>query len=425
MLEPVEDPLIKELARQSLTEKAELRKIQMNARKALSKKTSGQKGTFKFDDAHFIPKRPIRRPDGASLSEVYASKKQDLWGAIIKQQYLESEREKVEKREKKDQLNDAYGKALTKQLRDNEKLLAMDDGSSDKLMREVEELSNKNHNEQLRRTQAAKDRHKQFIEHALEDIETKRVKRLKDLDDEMFGSAMLIEKTKFLIQLDEEKKEAMKEKAKVENERLFAENLASIKKRQASKQADWDEVEKITRESNEAAVREDERRARELAHLVGRAADGPAHAVTRAITKQHEQNKQATEKHFLSITDSLSKQLKGSEDRDKDRREQLRGSGTISKSWDDMVHRLQAERNAERERGMEYGAAATRLDKEHWANEKVKKQKRLQAAAEYQKALDGQLSLLRNKSLTALKETMNQGERGMNMSLIRKYKIPQ
>lgn len=42
------------------------------------------------DDAnYFMPKIQKLRPDGASLTSVYESKKQDLWGQIIKAQVIE------------------------------------------------------------------------------------------------------------------------------------------------------------------------------------------------------------------------------------------------------------------------------------------------------------------------------------------------
>ena len=117
------------------------------------------------------------------------------------------------------------------------------------------------------------------------------------------------------------------------------------------------------------------------------------------------------------------RQLRLSEEADAKRRAQLRGSGEISQSWDDMVSRLAKEREDERVRGIQFGKHAVRMDKEHWENEKVKREKQLQAAATYQSDLDGQLSILRNKSLSSLKETMNEREKNMNLSLIRKYNI--
>lgn len=38
-----------------------------------------------------MPKVTIFRPDGASLLDIYESKKKDTWGKIVKAQYLEDE----------------------------------------------------------------------------------------------------------------------------------------------------------------------------------------------------------------------------------------------------------------------------------------------------------------------------------------------
>jgi len=43
------------------------------------------------DDNLFMPKVTIYRPDGASLLDIYESKKKDTWGKIIKAQYLDDE----------------------------------------------------------------------------------------------------------------------------------------------------------------------------------------------------------------------------------------------------------------------------------------------------------------------------------------------
>jgi hypothetical protein len=41
------------------------------------------------DDDIFLPKVRKLRPDGASLSAVYKSKKEDIWGKILQQQLRE------------------------------------------------------------------------------------------------------------------------------------------------------------------------------------------------------------------------------------------------------------------------------------------------------------------------------------------------
>ena len=56
-------------------------------------------------------------------------------------------------------------------MKDNERRKANADNGDSKMLREVEELSRKNHEVQLKRTQDARDRHKQFIKMTLNSIE--------------------------------------------------------------------------------------------------------------------------------------------------------------------------------------------------------------------------------------------------------------
>lgn len=80
-----------------------------------------QTGTFTITEEevsqnYFMPKRKILRPDGASLLDIYRSKKDDTWGKIIKAQYLEDELRKVERRKEKDRANEEYATLLKSQL---------------------------------------------------------------------------------------------------------------------------------------------------------------------------------------------------------------------------------------------------------------------------------------------------------------------
>lgn len=62
------------------------------------------------DANYFMPKVQKVRPDGASLTMVYDSKKQDLWGKIIKGQYEADEHDKIVKRKQKEEANDEYAR---------------------------------------------------------------------------------------------------------------------------------------------------------------------------------------------------------------------------------------------------------------------------------------------------------------------------
>lgn len=63
----------------------------------------------------FLPKVRKLRPDGASLSQVYESKREDVWGKILKEQILEEDRANMEKKIRKDLADANYGKALRQQ----------------------------------------------------------------------------------------------------------------------------------------------------------------------------------------------------------------------------------------------------------------------------------------------------------------------
>ncbi len=47
---------------------------------------------IEMTDNYFMPKKKILRPDGATLLDIYESKKADTWGKIIRAQYLEDVR---------------------------------------------------------------------------------------------------------------------------------------------------------------------------------------------------------------------------------------------------------------------------------------------------------------------------------------------
>ena len=61
---------------------------------------------------YFMPKVQKLRPDGASLTMVYESKQQDLWGKIIKGQYIADEENKIVKRKQKEDANDEYARCV-------------------------------------------------------------------------------------------------------------------------------------------------------------------------------------------------------------------------------------------------------------------------------------------------------------------------
>ena len=68
----------------------------------------------------FMPHKKILRSDGASLIDVYESKKADTWGQIIKAQYLADEEQKKINLQNKHKRDEEYGRKLRDQLREIE-----------------------------------------------------------------------------------------------------------------------------------------------------------------------------------------------------------------------------------------------------------------------------------------------------------------
>jgi hypothetical protein len=67
-----------------------------------------------------MPKVRKLRPDGATLSQVYESKREDVWGKILKEQILEEEKTNMEKKIRKEMADANYGKALRQQLQERD-----------------------------------------------------------------------------------------------------------------------------------------------------------------------------------------------------------------------------------------------------------------------------------------------------------------
>ena len=85
----------------------------------MQSKFASQKSTLKFNDNYFMPKRTIQRPDGATLTEVYQSKRADTWASILKAQLRDEEEGKIVKRQEKFKADEDFGKKLKAQLDDN------------------------------------------------------------------------------------------------------------------------------------------------------------------------------------------------------------------------------------------------------------------------------------------------------------------
>lgn len=64
----------------------------------------------------FLPKVRKLRPDGASLADVYRSKREDMWGKIVREQYREEEIMNKQKQKEKEIADSTYGAKLKAQI---------------------------------------------------------------------------------------------------------------------------------------------------------------------------------------------------------------------------------------------------------------------------------------------------------------------
>jgi hypothetical protein len=64
----------------------------------------------------FLPKVRKLRPDGASLRDVYRSKREDVWGKIVREQFHEEEVSNQKKQREKELADSTYGAKLKEQI---------------------------------------------------------------------------------------------------------------------------------------------------------------------------------------------------------------------------------------------------------------------------------------------------------------------
>lgn len=175
------------------------------------------------DDAnYFMPKVPICRPDGASLQSVYDSKRQDLWGQIIRAQVIEDEHQRREKRRERELANEAYSELLTEQvhrkedelrrIREKEKrTCGFEPGGMFEVIDEKQRL----------RDEAAKVNHVEYVNNALHDIEFKRRQKDQLLRDELQGAAVMAREADAQAELERQRLLRKKQEQIERTERLY------------------------------------------------------------------------------------------------------------------------------------------------------------------------------------------------------------
>lgn len=266
------DELIKELAERSMTSRGGLRKMQQTINKKMKQNKNG-KSSIKFDDNYFMPKVTICRPDGSTLSSIYQSKREDTWSHILKgtiysliylyhlltyiyisislciAQLKEEEEDKIIKKINKAKADEEFGILLKKQLQHNERRMKAEEGRDDHFAIIEEQMSKKSDDIQKQRKADAINRQKQFIQHALDDIETKKKKREKLFISDMEASQMMISKSNYLQEVENKKNADKKETMAKNQAKLFLENLASLEKKEKEKLLGFEEDKRINRET--------------------------------------------------------------------------------------------------------------------------------------------------------------------------------
>jgi hypothetical protein len=374
---------------------------------------------LKLSDSMFMPKKTIVRPDGASYMDVYESKKGDLWGQIIKAQYLEDLENKKRDKFFKEKKNHDFGVTFKADLDDIRWRKENQTNDDDKILAIVEAKSKADDDVQQQRKRDAIRRQKQFVENCLEDVGVKRKQQLDELENEMRASSIMIEKNNYMIEQDRLKAENLKKEMKKIQDSLMLESIEISERKQREKEAEWAEIKKIQKEAVRRADIEDKRRKDDLAAMLRNAEDGPAHGVTKEILERSQKFRDDQLSALLNAGDGLNKQLLDSEEATKAR--MGKDFKYLFESNLQTIKIHDAQKQKDHEFNLEMGRLALQRSIEFQKQEAKNRWLKKQAGLTYQGELNSQLSELRQRSLNTLKETMVAEERKINMALFRKY----
>lgn len=314
---------VQELGGRGLTPATGLRKTNLTvARDVLDKK--GNDPRLRTDpealfaelnrENYYMPKVVITRPDGATLMDIYRSKQADTWARILKAQIKEEEELKVTGKVDREAKNEAFNVKVRKDLAAIALRKGAHDNSDEKLAAIQEAASKAADDVQRKRREDARERQQVFIGYALQDIETKARRKARELEHEIEASTMTINKVKAAMALDEKLKADKKAVEAQRLERLFRENQENLRRKELERQRLWEEDKRIFRQAEEAAKREDERRALDLANKTRQATEGPAHSVTTIIKEEFAAKEKAMFDTLLQTDNLLNKQLMSSEE---------------------------------------------------------------------------------------------------------------
>lgn len=402
------------------SDEARLRKMTIEAMEKTRRRGNSTVIGVPDDANYFMPKVPILRPDGASLQSVYDSKRQDLWGQIIRAQVIEDEEEKIAKRRQQERANEAYADLLARQvhekeeelkrIRDREKKLAgFQPGGMFEVIDEKQRL----------RDELAKINHQEYVNNALRDIELKRRQKDQYLQEELEAAAVLARQAEFQLELETQKIRRQKQEQIARTESLFKENVKKIEEQVRSKHAKDKADIAYVKEVDAKFEREDAFRKAEVEKRFKKAnSDGPANVVTMQLKELEKQERERMYETFRDAENSLNRQLKKSEDIT-EQRNILKKTALLGE-YDKVLERNRIEME-QKNREKEKSAFDIKEYQKKYKHDLIKeRQASIEAAAKYQRELNEQLEGNRNRSLNSLKETMTEKERKFNTDMLQR-----
>lgn len=409
-------PMGRSLGQRSMTVAGGLRK--MHQLTAIEVNKAASAGTLSFGDSYFIPKTKLLRSDGASLSDVYNSKRNDTWASILKASVRENTQSEKDEVRSKYEADQKFGRELRAQVASNGERRDDDKELGEYYARVVEESSKKNDDIMQKRKSDAVKRHKQFIDNAVIDMEIKRRQNEAYLRSEIEASTLMICAAKQKAEEEEGKKKDLKRIMKIDQERRYQENLEALKRKEAHRQKLLDEEKRLAREAEERAQREQRRRDADLQVKLVRTTEGPVHAINRDIMAVTKAREEQFYKNNESVPNSLNLQLQQSEDGAFKR--STADSKYLCKDWDANMRHKQQEKLKEQKWVEKVGEDMKAIIRKNVEQDLANKQKHKDCCLKYQRDLDDQLGDLRQRSLSTLTDTMSDRERALNRKLIEK-----
>uniref|UniRef100_A0A7S3GV59 Trichohyalin-plectin-homology domain-containing protein n=1 Tax=Spumella elongata TaxID=89044 RepID=A0A7S3GV59_9STRA len=430
--------MVKELAQRATTAKTARRKMQSSVSKTINLRmtntlnntaqpehdfteTGAEIPNIEITDNFFMPKKQIQRSDGATLSDIYASKKADSWGKILKAQIAEEERMKIVNRRKKEEADKRFGDLLRKQVNDHTQRMN-DTASDDVNFAALEDARSKRQEDmQKGRVEDAIRRHKQFIANAVEDMGIKRKQKEKDMLDDIFASTVMINKAKELIAAEERKKQEDKEYHKHYQEVLFKENQENLARKAEERARAFAEEKRIIAENDRQFQREQARREQDLAQKLVRTSEGPAHHIVQQIIDEKRKKEKEFFDNLFRGNNMLNTQLKRSEDAAAARN--ASNGQSLTDEWVKNTTYKENKKREDDERNAQILGTMRKMLSDQEKEDQHKRQMKMEAGKRYQQELDAQLKELRDRSFASLAKTMSEQEMLYNSDLLKKTAV--